>query len=191
MRTDPTAAVRPSADFAVCRDITRRHAKSFYFASHVLPREKKLDAYAVYAFCRLADNTVDEAAHTDSADAIARSIEELRELLSNVYAGTPMVDPVVRALQFTVSERQIPKSLFDDLLTGVGMDLTRTRYASFAGLERYCYYVASVVGLMMARVFGVTSPDALAYARDLGIAMQVTNILRDVREDYDRGRIYL
>ncbi len=191
MKTEPTAAVRPSADFEVCREITRRHAKSFYFASHVLPREKRLDAYAVYAFCRLADNIVDEAAQSSSADAVARSIDELRGLLSKLYAGSPMVEPPLRALQFTVSERHVPKSCFDDLLTGVGMDLTRTRYTTFSELEQYCYYVASVVGLAMARIFGVTNANALAYARDLGIAMQLTNILRDVREDYDRGRIYL
>jgi phytoene synthase len=174
-----------------CRDITRANAKSFYFASHVLPREKRLAAYAVYAFCRTADNTVDNAAQVLPRASRVAEVRSLHGLLDAVYDSTqPIASPFV-AVRDTVTKYQIPREYFDSLLRGVEMDLTKARYENFEELREYCYCVASVVGLMMTRVFGFMDDCALRYAIDLGTAMQLTNILRDIREDYDLGRIYI
>ncbi len=171
----------------VCRRITRHHARTFYFASACLPRPTRAHAYAVYGFCRWADNGVDDA--RDRAEAAIR-LGAARRALDLAYSGSP-APPGLSAFRRTVRLRSIPRGLFDDLLDGMEMDLDVTRYADFAALDRYCYRVAGVVGLMMAHVFGHRSdrcfPDALA----LGTAMQLTNILRDVAEDHRMGRIYI
>ena len=170
-----------------CRRQTRQHARTFFFASHVLPVEKRSAAYAVYAFCRRADNVVDHrTTGTPGADLVA-----LRSDLDDVYGGGGTLEPASLALRDTVERYGIPREYFEDLLRGVEMDLSITRYATFAELEDYCYCVASVVGLMMSRVFGVSEPSALERALEMGTAMQLTNILRDVGEDYRMGRIYL
>jgi 15-cis-phytoene synthase len=172
--------------FRRARSVTRTFAKSFYFASHVLPRAKRDASYAVYEFCRVADNAVDTAAPGTLSSAVL--LESLRCDLDDVYAGTS-----VRwvALAETVRRHGIPRAYFDDLLRGVEMDLAPIRFETFAELNEYCYCVASVVGLMMARVFGVADERAYAQASNLGTAMQLTNILRDIDEDLSRGRIYL
>lgn len=171
----------------VCRKITRHYAKTFSFASHCLPRAVRRHAYAIYGFCRWADNAVDEAASLDDA---GRRLDHVRETLTLAYAEGPAA-PGVLAFRRTVRERSIPRNLFDDLLDGMAMDLTIDRYADFEALDLYCYRVAGVVGLMMTHVFGYHHPCCLPRALALGRAMQLTNILRDVREDLDRGRIYL
>ena len=170
---------------------TRRHAKTFYFASHVLPEEKRMAAYAVYAFCRYADNIVDSAAGTDDRDVARARLAELREELRHCYSPSRNVDPRLEGFRATVQKYHIPEEYFADLLRGVEMDLTKNRYASFAELKEYCYCVASVVGLIMTRIFGATDERAFAHAADLGMAMQMTNILRDIQEDARMGRIYL
>lgn len=170
---------------------TRRYAKSFYFASHVLPRQKRMAAYALYAFCRHVDNVIDDAPLQGTAEPAISRIDELREQLGHVYAQSPLMHPRLLAFRETVSGFQIPQGLFLDLLRGVEMDLAIQRYVTFSELEEYCYCVASTVGLMMTRVFGFEDDRALDHARHLGTAMQLTNILRDVEEDYQRGRIYL
>lgn len=170
---------------------TRHHAKTFYFASHVLPRDKRRAAYAVYAFCRYADNIVDSAGRqTDKAEASGK-LQQLREQLVCVYTNPAGMDPQLGKFRETVLQYDIPHSYFADLLRGVEMDLTRKRYATFAELDEYCYCVASVVGLIMTRIFGTSDLRAYEHAAHLGTAMQLTNILRDVREDYRMGRIYL
>ena len=177
--------------FRASREETRRHAKSFYFASHVLPRQKRMAAYALYAFCRYVDNVVDDIPVEGTAAPSISRIDEVREQLDFVYAQSPSMHPRLLAFRETVCAFQIPKELFLDLLRGAKMDLTVQRYATFSELEEYCYRVASTVGLMMARVLGFADDRALVYARHLGTAMQLTNILRDVDEDFQRGRIYL
>lgn len=172
---------------ALCRRITSHHARTFYFASHALPRETRTHAYAVYAFCRWADNAVDDAQHAD--EALAR-LARARALLDLAYTSDP-APPAVLALRRTVAERRIPAQLFHNLLDGMAMDLTTSRYATFADLDLYCYRVAGVVGLMMTHVFGYRDERCFPKAVSLGRAMQLTNILRDIREDLDRGRIYL
>ncbi len=176
--------------FDDARRYTRRYAKSFYFASHVLPEEKRNAAYAVYAFCRFADNLVDNES-TDSIATRKDKIEKLRCMLTDIYNGLQGSGQGFKVFGETVERCCIPQQYFLDLLHGMKMDLTPVHYETFKELQEYCYYVAGVVGLIMSRVFGVTNPNADRYAKDLGTAMQLTNILRDVKEDYERGRIYL
>ena len=171
----------------ICKRITRHHAKTFYFASQCLPRKVRSHAYAVYGFCRWADDGVDCA--QDDHDA-ARRLLYAREVLDAAYETGAVPDGLL-AFRHTVKTRGIPKPLFEALLDGMEMDLTVTRYADFAALDRYCYRVAGVVGLMMTHVFGFRNERCLPRAEALGTAMQLTNILRDIREDHERGRIYL
>ncbi len=177
-------------DITLCREETRAHAKSFYFASHVLPREKRDAAYAVYAFCRLVDNTVDNAPNGDAA-AITRALDALRVLVDRAYEGDETLPPRFRALSIAVRANNVPKRYFQELIAGVEMDLTIKRFDTFTDLDLYCYHVASVVGLIMTHIFGATETSALRYAAALGTAMQLTNILRDVAEDLRLGRVYL
>ncbi len=177
--------------FRASRAYTRRYAKSFYFASHVLPKEKRLASYAIYAFCRYADNIIDDAPLQGTPAHAMNRINDLRRQLGYVYARSRLMHPRLQAFQETVFRYQVPESLFLDLLRGVEMDLTVRRYESFPQLEEYCYCVASAVGLVMTRVFGYADEKALEHAQHLGLAMQLTNILRDIGEDYERGRIYL
>jgi phytoene synthase len=171
----------------ICRRITHRYAKTFYFASHCLPRDVRRHAYAIYGFCRWADNAVDEAPDVESA---RHRVERARSMLDLTYSDAPAA-PGLLAFRRTVRERDVPKHLFDALLDGMEMDLTITRYATSADLDLYCYRVAGVVGLMMTHVFGYRDDRCFSRAEALGRAMQLTNILRDVREDLDRGRVYL
>ena len=185
--------ISSAADFAAARAICKRHAKSFYFASHFLPKQKRLYAYAVYAFCRLLDDAVDEA--PDDASRLTRLIA-FDETLDALYAGDLPKDPIeqdaaLRAFATTVKECQIPKKLFQELAEGCRMDLTVTQYADWPALKNYCYHVAGVVGVIMCHVFDLHDEAAHARAIDMGNAMQLTNILRDVAEDLKMGRVYL
>lgn len=178
-------------NYEQCKAYTRHHAKSFYFSSHVLPAEKRKAAYAVYAFCRFADEIADNAAAMNDHLQAQRRLAELRNQLNYVYANSPLMSQKLLAFKETVFRYGIPKQYFLDLLRGVEMDLEKTRFETFAELKDYCYCVASVVGLIMTRIFGVADEAALDHAEDLGTAMQLTNILRDIGEDYQRDRIYL
>lgn len=176
-------------DFKAARQFTRRHAKTFYFASWLLPREKRAAAYVIYAFCRHADDVLDETADLNPADRIVK-LDQLHSELEQVYSGEGH-PPEFAPFHEIVHRYGIPREYFSELLEGVAMDLKFTRYRTWPDLEIYCYRVASVVGLIMAHVFGVSDPRAYAHALELGKAMQLTNILRDVKEDYQMGRIYL
>lgn len=177
-----------------CRRLTRHHAKSFYFASHVLPAQKRYDAYAVYAFCRHVDDQIDLA--PDEA-ARLRALADLSHLLHAAYQTDEPPEnfegslPWLRAFRETVQRRSIPASYFEDLLKGVEMDRGRVRLQTWEELDLYCYHVASVVGLIMVHVLTDPAPELLKPARDLGTAMQLTNILRDIAEDWQRDRLYL
>jgi phytoene synthase len=182
-----------AADFAAARAICRRHAKSFYFASHFLPEPKRSHAYAVYAFCRLLDDAVDES---DGDAAMRAQLERFDALLDDAYEGRPPAGATeeaaaLRAFAHTVAACGIPQKHFRELADGCRMDLTVARYADWPALEKYCYHVAGVVGVIMCYVFGLADPAAHARAIAMGNAMQLTNILRDVREDFGRGRVYL
>jgi len=178
----------------VCRQMTRHHATTFYFASHVLPARKRSDAYAVYAFCRYVDDQIDLA---PDETARLRALADLSHLLHAAYlfgadAG-PLENslPWLRAFRETIRRRAIPARYFEDLLKGVEMDRGRVRLRTWEELDGYCYHVAAVVGLIMVHVLTEPAPELLPPARDLGTAMQLTNILRDIAEDWQRDRLYL
>jgi phytoene synthase len=173
--------------FAYCRAMTRAHAKSFYFSSIALPRAKKEAAFAVYAFCRFADDLLDE----DLAPGKAVSRAKLRELLGSLFGGRETGMPFAAAFSLTVERYRIPIGLFEELIEGVCMDSGPVRIRNFKELHLYCYRVASVVGLMMSRIFGLEDERGNERAIEMGVAMQLTNILRDVREDLELDRIYL
>lgn len=164
-----------------------RHT-SFYFAFLSLPRERRDAIITLWDFCRGADDSVDMAA--DPAEA-ARGLEMWRREIAACYGeGTPAT-PIGRALAEIVPQFNLPRPPFEDLLDGMGMDLTRQRYETFNDLYQYCLRVASAVGLLSVEIFGYRSAGARDYAIELGIALQLTNILRDIRSDLRRGRIYI
>jgi 15-cis-phytoene synthase len=170
------------AAYATCRAITRHHSKSFFLATRLLPPAKRRAMEAFYAFCRTSDDMVDTNA--EAANALSRWVAMVQS------PAPPRDQPVLLAWDDTCLAYNVPFALTDELLAGVAMDLTIQRYESFAELWVYCYRVASVVGLVSMRIIGF-QPGAEAYAIRLGIALQLTNILRDVGEDARRGRIYL
>jgi 15-cis-phytoene synthase len=181
-------------DAAQCRQIVRTHARTFWLASHFLSPEKRRSAYALYAFCRVADDLVDLASAT-SPSVTALRLDDYRRQLRDALDERP-TGPVFRELHRAVRLHDVPPAVLHELLEGIARDCTPTRYATWPELYGYCEGVASTVGEMCTYVFGVAGGDdvrrtALAHARTLGIAMQLTNILRDVGEDARKGRCYL
>jgi phytoene synthase len=174
------------SDYARCAEVTRRSSSNFYYAFMLLPAERRRALHAVYAFCRFIDHIADD----ESAGDAAWLLNRWREELDRVYGGTP-TRAISRALADSAGHFNIPRKYFEEIIAGVEMDLTRKRYANFKDLRQYCYRVASAVGLICIEIFGYTNPAARIYAEKLGIACQITNILRDVKEDAARGRIYL
>jgi phytoene synthase len=156
----------------------------------LLPKEKRNAAYAVYTFCRYADNIVDTSKHPAGCD-IVDAFSNLKEFLEEVYSGAEFNGESFSAFADTVRKYNIPKKYFEELIEGVCMDTKKQRYETFAELENYCYKVASVVGLIMTEIFGYSHKAALPYAIYLGKAMQLTNILRDICEDYNMNRVYI
>ncbi|MES2222114.1 MAG: phytoene/squalene synthase family protein [Acidobacteriota bacterium] len=182
--------------YAVCETIARREAKNFYYAFRALPKAKRSAVCAVYAFMRHADDLADDD-RLPREERLAQSQRWLEEW-HGVAAGAATDNPVFLALRDTQQRFGISTELLDQLVQGTMLDLTAptsssdiTTYPAFEDLYRYCYLVASVVGLVCIRIFGYTDPRAEALAEQTGIAFQLTNILRDVREDAERGRIYL
>jgi phytoene synthase len=172
--------------FCMAEQITRKHAKTFYFASLFLPPEKRRASYALYAVCRLSDAAVDDVSRSTQ-----EQLASMTQNIASAYGHNPLSDPMLAAFRRTTEKFNIPKSAFDNLLLGMAMDLDLSRYENFEDLLIYCYRVAGVVGLMMARIFDAISEDAQRHAIDAGIAMQLTNILRDIKEDLARDRVYL
>lgn len=172
--------------FQKAEALTRQFAKTFYFTSFFLPKKKRLASYCIYAICRISDESVD-GAHEEK-ETLLSAIEQN---IKKAYSLDALEDPVLTAFRETIRTYEIPQLYFDELIDGMRMDLTKTRYPNFHELYCYCYKVAGVIGLMMLKIFGCRSVIARQYAIDLGIALQLTNILRDIKEDLDRGRIYL
>ena len=166
---------------------TRASRTSFYYSFVLLPREKRRAIYAIYAFCRAADDVADGPG--DPAEK-ERALREWREELGRCYAGGPR-HPVTEALLPAVRRYRLPREHFEGILDGVASDLTRRRYATFEDLRGYCHRVASLVGLLCVEVFGYRDPASRDYARELGLAFQLTNILRDLGKDASAGRVYL
>ncbi|MBC8044544.1 MAG: phytoene/squalene synthase family protein [Rhizobacter sp.] len=196
MFTGVPDAVATDAAYQYCRDVSRRHAKTFYFATSFLPAEKRKAVHAVYALCRYVDDLIDQnedkfSRKKLSRDKIIALVEQWKADLGTCYAGGSVSNPIMTAWLDTLTKYKIPMRLPLELIEGVCMDLKFVRYPSFEMLYTYCYKVASVVGLMTSEIFGYETETALPHAVDLGIAMQLTNILRDVGEDARKGRIYL
>lgn len=171
-----------------CRRLTRRSGSSFYYAFRLLPRRQRDAIYTVYSLCREIDDVVDRpGAGSDERAELRR----WRSEIDQCYGGHP-THPITRNLQVVLESFPIPRQYFHQLIDGVEMDLNRNRYGTFTELYDYCYRVASVVGLICLEIFDCrTSPPARGYAVNLGLAFQLTNILRDIAVDADRGRIYL
>lgn len=170
-----------------CDDKARQSGSSFYSSFRFLPENRRRAITALYAFCREVDDVVDET-HDDN---VARTtLNWWRAEIDNLYAGGPQ-HPVTRALLPHVKAFDLQRELFLEIIDGMEMDLDIPRYASFKDLQLYCYRVASVVGQLSAQIFGYTDRRTLKYAHDLGLAFQLTNIIRDVGEDVRRGRIYI
>jgi len=176
-----------AAGYKEAQRITREYAKTYYLASLFLPVAKRRASCCVYAACRMSDECVD---NTNSGLALS-SIEEACAFLKSAYTQDPLTYPLACALRETIQAYDIPYHYFEELLKGMRQDLSQKRYATFAQLYEYCYRAAGVVGLLMLQITGYRSPAAKKYAVSLGLAMQLTNILRDIAEDYQRGRIYL
>jgi len=172
---------------AYCTTVTKQSGSNFYYSFLFLPRARRDAMDTVYAFCREVDSAVDDAPAGSNPH---ETLQQWRRELAAVYDGSPTF-PVTISLAEHVRRLEIPRDYFEELLAGVEMDLTTTRYATFEELYRYCYRVASVVGLICLKIFGTTSPLAQDYAVNLGVAFQLTNILRDLGADADRDRIYL
>jgi phytoene synthase len=170
-----------------CRQKAAQSGSSFYYAFLFLPPPKRRAITALYAFCREVDDVVDEVHDPGVAQA---KLAWWRQELDRAFTGTPQ-HPVAQALAPVVREYALPAEHFQTVIDGMAMDLQQTRYLDFPALELYCHRVAGVVGLMSAEIFGYGNPATRGYARDLGIAFQLTNICRDVGEDARRGRIYL
>ena len=165
--------------------LTRASGTSFYYAFRILPEEKRRAIFALYSFCRVVDDCVDEPDGEGEA-GLRRWMEEARR----AYAGGAETE-IGRDLAEAVARFPIPRACFEDIVEGCRMDLGIRRYATFADLRVYCERVASAVGLASIEIFGYTNPQARRYAVELGVALQLTNILRDVAADAARGRLYV
>jgi phytoene synthase len=170
-----------------CQQKAAASGSSFYYSFLFLPPERRRAITALYAFCREVDDVVDE---THDPQIAATKLAWWRLEVANMYAGSPQ-HPVTKALSPFTAEFSIREEHLGQIIDGMEMDLTQTRYLDWANLERYCYRVASVVGLCAAGIFGYRDERTLEYAKHLGIAFQLTNIIRDVGEDARKNRIYL
>ncbi len=170
--------------YAHCDNVAREHSRTFYMASSLLPAPRRRSVRALYAFCRITDDLID-AADGDLRAGLARW------KACALASPPPCDDPIALAWADTRARYRIPTRYALQLVDGVTADLNKKRYADFDELAVYCYGVASTVGLMSMHIIGFSGQDAIPYAVKLGVAMQMTNILRDVREDWEAGRLYL
>ena len=188
----PLNPIQLAHAYAVCRGIARRAAKNFYFSFLVLPKEKRDAICAVYAFMRHADDITDDTSLP--CDERRQKLAQWLQDAQQVFSGTISDDPVLYALADAQQRFNIPGDLFDQLVSGTSMDLEPESYSQFQTFEdlyRYCYYVASVVGLVCIRIFGYRDKKAEGLAERLGIGFQLTNVIRDVKEDAALGRVYI
>jgi phytoene synthase len=170
-----------------CQQKAAASGSSFYYSFLYLPRERRRAITALYAFCREVDDVVDETADPQLA---ATKLAWWRQEIRLLFDGRPQ-HPVSKALRPALAPYNISAARLNEIIDGMEMDLTQTRYLDFAALERYCYHVAGVVGMLSAGIFGYSDARTLDYARRLGTAFQLTNIIRDVGEDARKNRIYL
>ncbi|RJQ78692.1 phytoene/squalene synthase family protein [Pseudonocardiaceae bacterium YIM PH 21723] len=178
------------AAYLRCRELHAHHGRSYFLATRLLPAASRPAVHALYGFARLADDAVDQGGEPE---AKALALKELATQLDRALEGGPVSEPAVRAVADTVRRYEIPVGYFAEFLDSMRADLTVTHYADFTELSRYTRGSAEVIGLQLTRVFGTVAPlsEAEPYAAALGTAFQLTNFLRDVGEDLDRGRVYL
>lgn len=190
-----TQAITLDEAYAICRAIAKREAKNFYYAFVALPDKRRNAICAIYAFMRKADDLSDDESIPREQRRL--NLEQWQAAWRKASEGVATDDPVFIAVRDATERFSIPLSLLDELIAGTTSDLKANpgdvpdTYATFADLYRYCYLVASVVGLVCIRIFGYTDPAAEKLAEETGVAFQLTNILRDVAEDAERGRVYL
>jgi 15-cis-phytoene synthase len=170
-----------------CEEKAAKSGSSFYYSFRFLPPERRRAITALYAFCREVDDIVDEVSDVNVARA---KLGWWRAELGNLFDGTPQ-HPVSKALVPAVTQFGVDKGRLSEIIDGMEMDLTRNRYTDFAALKQYCHCAAGVVGQLSASIFGFTNPKTMEYAENLGLAFQLTNIIRDVGEDARRDRVYL
>ena len=170
-----------------CQDKAAKSGSSFYYSFMFLPSNKRRAITALYAFCREVDDVVDECSDANLAQT---TLAWWRVQVAAIYEGKPQ-HPVAQALVPVVHQFSLPQEQLLEIIDGMEMDLQQHQYADFKALQLYCYRVASVVGLLAAEIFGYTDRKTLKFAHDLGIAFQLTNIIRDMGEDSRRGRIYI
>jgi 15-cis-phytoene synthase len=196
VRLDPAGGVKLEAglslaeSYELCRHVQRSHSRIYYFSTRLFPPEVRPHVHALYAFMRYADEIVDNPGVTTPGEQLA-ALEAFEEETLAAVAGEEIPNPVLRAYANTVRERGISPENITAFMSSMKMDTHVFRYPTYEDLTAYTYGSAAVVGLMMCRVVGVTDGRAEAYAETLGVAMQLSNFLRDVREDWARGRIYL
>lgn len=185
--SSPVPTFNPMSPDEYCQQKAARSGSSFYYAFRFLEPDRRRAITALYAFCREVDDVVDDCREP----AVARSkLNWWREEIARLFDGDPR-HPITRALAPNLAPFDLSREYFEEIIDGMQMDLDYDAYPDFATLSLYCYRVASVVGLLSARIFGYTDRRTLKYAHDLGMALQLTNILRDVHEDAVRGRVYI
>ncbi len=172
------------------KSITGIYSKSFAVSTRFLPEKKRWATYAIYGFCRYVDNLIDVPRERTSEE-LYKEAEAIKEELRIGYRTGESEHPVIRAFLLAAKEYNIPLEYPLDLIKGVQMDLVSERYKTFDDLYLFCYRVAGVVGIMMTHILGTNSKEAFHFAEKLGIGMQLTNILRDIQEDKEMGRVYL
>lgn len=177
-------ALASPADWVACQKLLREGSKSFFAASLLLPKRVRQPTVPVYAFCRVADDVVDQSNDPNA-------VQSLRDRLNASYSGKPHDSPVDRAFTDVARSHGLPQAVLEALIEGFSWDAAGKRYATIGELHGYCARVASTVGVIMSMLMGTRDPVALARACDLGVAMQLTNIARDVGEDARNGRVYL
>jgi 15-cis-phytoene synthase len=185
--SSPVPTFNPMSPDEYCQQKAARSGSSFYYAFRFLEPDRRRAITALYAFCREVDDVVDDCREP----AVARTkLNWWREEIARLFDGDPR-HPITRALAPNLAPFDLSREYFEEIIDGMQMDLDYDAYPDFATLSLYCYRVASVVGLLSARIFGYTDRRTLKYAHDLGMALQLTNILRDVHEDAVRGRVYI
>jgi phytoene synthase len=176
--------------YRCCKRIVRKRAGNFYYAFLLLPKQKRAALYAVYSFMRQCDDLVDDIPEANLENK-KEVLNKWKEMTQKAFETGVSDHPIFPALLDTIQRFSIPRSYFFELISGVGMDLEKKSYEKFEDLYQYCYRVASIVGLVCICIFGYRDRKALEYAEAAGIAFQLTNILRDIREDQQLGRIYI
>lgn len=183
----PTDSQIESA-YRECASLTRAASSNFYIAFLSLPKELRRAIYATYSFCRLCDDIVDEP---EAGSNPSIELDKVKLALFEPNGGEYATNPIFTALPHAINQFKLDTRYFVDVVEGCRMDIDTNRYDTFEDLQVYCRRVASAVGIICISIFGNRSPEAIRYADDLGIAFQLTNILRDIQEDYNNGRVYL